>query len=78
MAGNLFMKNDIHNLFSHQPDFVKLAESYGIKGYQVKTQEEADAVLKEVLTSDEPVLLDCRVNPQGKCLPNGCSREGIT
>ncbi len=65
------------SVFSHQPNFVKLAESYGIKGYQVKTQEEADAVLKEALTSDEPVLLDCWVNPKENVYPMVAPGKGL-
>ena len=44
-----------------QPDFVKLAEAYDIKGYKVETMEQAEAVFAEALNSDEPVLIDCRV-----------------
>ncbi|OIU70319.1 acetolactate synthase large subunit [Rossellomorea aquimaris] len=65
------------SLFSLQPDFVKLAESYGIKGYRVKTQEEAETVLKEALTSDEPVLIDCLVNPKENVYPMVAPGKGI-
>jgi acetolactate synthase I/II/III large subunit len=65
------------SLFSLQPDFVKLAESYGIKGYRVKNQEEAECVLKEALTSDEPVLIDCLVNPKENVYPMVAPGKGI-
>ena len=39
-----------HSLIPGQPDFVKLAEAYGIKGYQINSNEEADTILNEVLT----------------------------
>lgn len=65
------------SVFSTQPDFVKLAESYGIKGYQVKTQEEVDSVLKEALTSDEPVLIDCWVNPKENVYPMVAPGKGL-
>lgn len=65
------------SLFSLQPDFVKLAESYGIKGYRVKTQEEAETVLKEALTSDEPALIDCLVNPKENVYPMVAPGKGI-
>ena len=39
-----------HSLIPGQPDFVKLAEAYGIKGYQINSSEEADTILNEVLT----------------------------
>lgn len=65
------------SVFSTQPDFVKLAESYGIKGYKVQTQEEVDSVLKEALTSDEPVLIDCWVNPKENVYPMVAPGKGL-
>lgn len=44
-----------------QPNFVKLAEAYDIKGYKIETLEEAERIFTEALLSDEPVLIDCRV-----------------
>lgn len=52
-----------------QPDFVKLAEAYDIKGYRIETPEEAEAVFQEALLSDEPVLIDCRVDQQENVYP---------
>ncbi|MGB8001064.1 MAG: thiamine pyrophosphate-dependent enzyme, partial [Anaerobacillus sp.] len=65
------------SVFAMQPDFVKLAESYGIKGYQVKTQEDVDSVLREALTSDEPVLIDCWVNPKENVYPMVAPGKGL-
>ncbi|MCF6411471.1 acetolactate synthase large subunit [Pseudalkalibacillus salsuginis] len=50
-----------HSVFNLQPDFVKLADSYGVRGFKVSTIEEAKALLSEVLNDDEPALIDCRV-----------------
>lgn len=52
-----------------QPSFVKLAEAYDIKGYVVGTEEEADTILNEVLSHNEPVLLDFRVDPKENVYP---------
>ena len=49
------------SLMPVQPDFVKLAEAYDLKGYRINTLEEAEKVFQEALLSDEPVLIDCRV-----------------
>lgn len=49
------------SLVAVQPDFVKLAEAYEIKGYKIETLEEAERIFTEALLSDEPVLIDCRV-----------------
>lgn len=44
------------------PDFVKYAESFGIKGYTVKSAPELLETLKKALLSDEIVLIDCPVD----------------
>jgi len=49
------------SLIPVQPDFVKLAEAYDLKGYKIETMEEAERIFTEALLSDEPVLIDCRV-----------------
>ncbi|SFD54427.1 acetolactate synthase, large subunit [Paenibacillus catalpae] len=40
------------------PDFVLLAEAYGIKGLRASTKEEADAAWKEALDTPGPVLVE--------------------
>ena len=45
------------------PDFVKIAEAYGIRASAVSSNEEAAAALDEMLTDDRPYLLECRVMP---------------
>jgi acetolactate synthase-1/2/3 large subunit len=50
-----------HSKISVQPNFVKLAEAYGIKAYEITTESEADSILNEVMEANEPVLLDFRV-----------------
>jgi acetolactate synthase-1/2/3 large subunit len=43
------------------PDFVKLAESFGIKGLRANKPSEVDKVLKEMLAHKGPVLVDMAV-----------------
>ncbi|WP_419878790.1 biosynthetic-type acetolactate synthase large subunit [Brevibacillus centrosporus] len=43
------------------PDFVKLAEAYGVKGLRASTPQEAEAVWAEALAHDGPVVVDFRV-----------------
>ncbi|WP_298470675.1 biosynthetic-type acetolactate synthase large subunit [uncultured Psychrobacillus sp.] len=57
------------SLIPVQPDFIKLAAAYDIKGYKIETYEEAKVQLKEALESDEPVLIDCRVVQKESVLP---------
>ncbi len=40
------------------PDFVKLAEAYGVKGYRVTTVEEFEAAFKEALDSGHAAVID--------------------
>ncbi len=54
---------------SMQPDFVKLAESFGGRGYRVETKEEFDAALKEAVTFDVPVMIDVKVHRLENVLP---------
>ena len=49
------------SLMPVQPDFVKLADAYDLKGYRIDTLEDAERIFEEALLSDEPVLIDCRV-----------------
>ncbi|WP_054957580.1 biosynthetic-type acetolactate synthase large subunit [Paenibacillus dakarensis] len=51
------------NRYSHidlsgSPDFVKLAEAYGVKGLRATTKEEARAAWAEALETSGPVLID--------------------
>ncbi|MCL6570461.1 MAG: acetolactate synthase large subunit [Bacillus sp. (in: Bacteria)] len=65
------------SLLNTQPDFVKLAESYSIRGYKVATEEELITILPEVFAHDGPVLVDCRVNQQEKVFPMIAPGKGI-
>jgi acetolactate synthase-1/2/3 large subunit len=53
------------SLIPGQPDFLKLADAYGIPAFSASTEQEAQAALREALRIDGPVLLDCRI-PQGE------------
>lgn len=52
-----------------QPDFVKLAEAYGIKAMKIDRNEEIYKALEEAIAYDGPVLLDFRVNPRENVYP---------
>ena len=45
------------------PDFVKLAQSYGIDAAFASSNEEAEKYTKEMLRSDKPFVLVCNVHP---------------
>ena len=43
-------------------DFMKLAEAYGIKGYQASTNVEAEAALNDAIAHNGPTLIECQVH----------------
>jgi acetolactate synthase-1/2/3 large subunit len=47
---------------TYAPDFVKLAEAYGVVGLRAAKPEEVEEVLKQGLALDKPVLMDFRVS----------------
>jgi acetolactate synthase-1/2/3 large subunit len=47
---------------TYAPDFVKLAEAYGVVGLRATKPEEVEAVLRQGLSLDRPVLMDFRVS----------------
>ena len=50
-------------------DYVMLAEAMGAKGIRVTTQEEFRSALKEALSTEKPVLIDCIINSDDKVWP---------
>ncbi len=66
-----------HSKESVQPSFVKLAEAYGIKGYQISNVEDADKILDEVLHDREPVVLDFRIDPNENVYPMIAPGKGL-
>ncbi|MBM7647642.1 acetolactate synthase-1/2/3 large subunit [Bacillus ectoiniformans] len=65
------------SLLPSQPDFVKLANAYGIRAYSVSTEEEAERVLQETLLDRESVLIDCRIKPKEKVYPMIAPGKGL-
>ncbi len=51
------------------PDFVKLAEAYGVKGLRATNKEEAQKVWKEALEFNGPVLIDFQVRKDENVFP---------
>ncbi len=57
------------NMESGKPDFVKLAEAYGIKGMVIESRDELKDAIAEMLAHDGPVLVDVRVRKDENCYP---------
>ena len=51
------------------PDFVKIAEAYGVKGIKVEDKKDVDAGLIEMIKHDGPVLLEVMVDREEGVYP---------
>ena len=67
---NLFYENRYSETnLDRGPDFVKLADAYGIQGYRVTSKEEFDTVFAKAYAQRVPVVIDCVVNSDEFVLP---------
>lgn len=57
-----YEKRYSHTDMTYAPDFVKLAEAFGVVGLRATKPEEVEKVIKEGLALDKPVLMDFRVS----------------
>ncbi|BCU81119.1 acetolactate synthase large subunit [Polycladomyces abyssicola] len=62
---------------SGSPDFVKLAEAYGVKGMRACTQEEARQAWREALDHPGPVVIDFQVDPEENVYPMVAPGAGL-
>ena len=66
--------------YSGNPDFVKLAEAYGIKGIRVTKQDELESAINEANNHDGPVVVDFvieKVDDVYPMIPAGQSVEEL-
>lgn len=66
-----------HSLLSCQPDFVTLAQAYGIKGIRIQEPLRAKEELQAAMALDEPVVIDCRVLQSEKVMPMVAPGKGV-
>lgn len=64
------------SVFQSQPDFVKLAEAYGMKGLKIQTEEDFPA-FKQALLSNEPVLINVNVSQMENVYPMIAPGKGL-
>ncbi|MBD2004702.1 MULTISPECIES: biosynthetic-type acetolactate synthase large subunit [Cyanophyceae] len=57
------------NMQVGMPDFVLLAQAFGIKGMVVRSRDELKDAIAEMLAHNGPVLLDVRVKKDENCYP---------
>lgn len=51
------------------PDFKKLAEAYGVDGYQVSTKEAFDQAIRQALKNRKPAVIDAKIDKDEFVLP---------
>ena len=73
----LYDKRYSHSLIPNQPDLLKLADAYGIKGLRATNELEAEKVLKEAFETNGPVLIDFRVTPHENVYPMVAPGKGL-
>ncbi len=57
------------SLVGTNPDFVKLAESFGAYGIRVTKPEEIEVALKQAFANDKTTIIDIWINPEEDTLP---------
>lgn len=50
-------------ILNGDPDFLKIADSYGIDHAEANSNEEAENIIREIVDSDKPFILVCNVHP---------------
>ncbi len=51
------------------PDFVAVAEAYGIKAFRLATPGDVEPVLSDALQHNGPALVHCLIGPEENCVP---------
>ncbi len=65
----IYNSRESHSYMDSLPDFVKLAECFGIKGIRCDNPKELDNKLKEMFDHKGPVLFDCVVEKSENVFP---------
>ncbi len=65
----LFYENNYQSVDLGQPDFVLLAEAYGILGLRADTRQEAQEVIARAIAHAGPVLIDFRTSEEENVWP---------
>ncbi|MCM8779324.1 MAG: biosynthetic-type acetolactate synthase large subunit [Candidatus Omnitrophica bacterium] len=73
----LFYKKRYSHTCLYNPDFVKLAESYGAVGIRVTKKEEVRPAIEKALSIDNTVFIDFQVDPEENVFPMVPAGEAI-
>ncbi|WP_066715689.1 biosynthetic-type acetolactate synthase large subunit [Clostridium sp. Marseille-P299] len=58
-----------HTVLNDKVDFVKLSEAMGAKAFRITKKEEVEDVLREAIALNEPVVIECVIDPDDKVWP---------
>ena len=58
-----FNKRFSHSVFNDQPDFMKMAEAYGVQGYLIDQPNKLKETLDEAFAYEGPALIEVRISP---------------
>ncbi len=75
----MFYKERFSQIQLHaNPDFIKVAEAYGVKGIRVDSPDQVENALREAIATPGPVLLDFIISPDEVVLPMVPPGKAIT
>lgn len=55
----IYHKNFSETTLDRGPDFVKLAEAYGLRGWRVNNQKDLEAAIREAMECGKGCVIDC-------------------
>ena len=62
--------NRLSNSYTEaMPDFVKLAEAYGIQGERAATQSEFEAAFRRAVAAGKPYVIECAIDKDAMVHP---------
>ncbi|MFD1418883.1 biosynthetic-type acetolactate synthase large subunit [Companilactobacillus keshanensis] len=67
-------------VFSHQPDFEKLAGAYGVSYYDLNKTDDLESKLQKIFDKDEPALVNVKIPSLEQVYPMiapGCSNDDM-
>jgi acetolactate synthase-1/2/3 large subunit len=76
----LFFERRYSSVELKNPDFVKIAEGFGVKGRTIDRPDQLEDALDEMLEYEGPYLLHVRVEKEGNIfpmVPSGCAVDEI-
>jgi acetolactate synthase-1/2/3 large subunit len=65
----LFYDKNLVSVAMTQPDFVKLADAYGIRGIRVETKSEVAGAIRQARAHKGPILLDFQIDQEENVWP---------